>query len=304
MIDVRRLRVLRAVVECGSVSGAAAQLAYTPSAVSQHLAALERETATVLFERVGRGVRATDAARLLSEHAATVMAALANAEEALAALRAGKIGRIRIGAFATAGAALVPGALAAFQDTHPDVLLDLATVEADDALSGLRNGTIDLCITIAHAEEIASCADLVFDHLLSDPFRVVLARSHPLADTDRLDLAALCNERWIAITSSPGYCQAVVDQACARAGYRPRYHLDAEDYQTAQGFVAAGLGVALVPMLALGTPHANVAVVRVEGPEPVRDVYLATRPAAQDLAAVRSMSACLREAARLAVASR
>lgn len=298
MIDVRRLRVLRAVVESGSISAAAAQLAYTPSAVSQQIAALERETGTVLFERAGRGLRATEAARLLCEHAVTVMAAIENAEEALSALRAGKIGRIRVGAFATAGAALVPGALAAFQRAHPNVLIDLATVEADDAIAGLRNGTIDVVVTIRHADgTVPESEDLVFEHLLDDPFRVVLARTHPLAGAARVDLASLADERWIAISSSPGYCQAVVDQACARAGYRPRYALDAEDYGTAQGFVAAGLGVALVPLLALGAVHSGVTVVRLEQDEPVREVYLATRPAARDFAAVQSMLACLREAA-------
>src|SRR5579872_7150972 len=103
MIDVRRLKVLKAVVETGSVSGAAAALNYTPSAVSQHVTALERETGTMLLERAGRGIRPTDAALLLARHAGRVLASLQEAEEALTALRSGQIGRVRVGAFPTAG---------------------------------------------------------------------------------------------------------------------------------------------------------------------------------------------------------
>ena len=119
MIDVRRLTAFQAVVTTGSVSGAAALLNYSPSAVSQQMSALERETGVRLFEHVGRGIRPTDAAMLLCEHATRVLASIQDAEGALAALASGHSGRIRVGAFPTAGSSLVPGALAAFEALHP-----------------------------------------------------------------------------------------------------------------------------------------------------------------------------------------
>jgi DNA-binding transcriptional LysR family regulator len=125
MLDVRRLRVLRSVVTSGSISAAAANLGYTPSAISQQIAALEKEARMPLLEKAGRGVRPTPAGRLLAEHAAGIMHRLTEAETALADLRAGRTGRLRVHYFATAGAALVPRAVATFRDRHPGVRLDL-----------------------------------------------------------------------------------------------------------------------------------------------------------------------------------
>ena len=140
MIDVRRLRALKAVVDTGSVAAAATLLNYTPSAVSQHVTALERETGTLLLERAGRGVRPTDAALLLCQHASRVLAVIQETEEALAALRSGHIGRVRVGAFPTAGSSLVPGALAAFQRRLPNVALGVTVAEPDDAIAQLARG--------------------------------------------------------------------------------------------------------------------------------------------------------------------
>ena len=300
MIDVRRLQVLRAVVETGSVSAAAELLSYTPSAVSQQVSALERETGVRLLERVGRGVRPTDAAMLLYEHTTRVLASIRDAEDALSALRAGHIGRIRLGAFPTAGSSLVPGALAAFQALHPNIALDLVVLEPDEAITALRNGSIDVAVTV-QTRSPGDVADdgLVHRHLLADPFRVVLPRSHPLAAKRSVDLAVLASERWIGIRSCPGYCQLVVELACSQAGFLPSYAIEADEYPTAQGFVAAGLGVALVPLLALGASvHPGVAVRRLKGgAQPARQVWATTRPAVADQAPVRAMLACLQSAA-------
>jgi len=300
VIDVRRLRVLKAVVDSGSVSGAAAYLNYTPSAVSQHVTALERETGTVLLERAGRGVRPTDAALLLCEHAARVLASLQQAEEALAALRAGRAGRVRVGAFPTAGSSLVPQALAAFQRHLPEVALDLMVVEPDEAITNLHAGTIDVAVVVeTFAPGHAPSDGLRRRHLLTDPFRMVLPRGHRLAARRMVDLKALANERWIGVNSCPGYCQQVVSEVCLRAGFSPSYGLEADEYPTAQGFVAAGLGVALVPLLALGTAvHPGVVVRRVKGEQPVRHVWAATRAAIADQVPVSAMLDALEDAAR------
>src|SRR5271165_3463233 len=147
-VDVKRLRVLKAVVDEGSVVGAATALSYTPSAVSQQVTALEREVGTVLLERAGRGVRPTDAALLLCRHAERIFAAMHEAEEAIGALRSGQLGRMRIGAFPTAGSALVPDALGAFERLHPGVTLEMAVLEVDDAVPALRRGALDVAVVV------------------------------------------------------------------------------------------------------------------------------------------------------------
>jgi DNA-binding transcriptional LysR family regulator len=299
VLDVRRLKVLKAVVDSGSVAGAAAVLNFSPSAVSQHVTALERETGCLLLERAGRGVRPTEAALLLCEHASRVLATVHEAEEALAALRSGQIGRLRLAAFPTAGSSLVPGALAAFQLVHPNVHLDLTVNEPEEAVIKLRGGAIDLAITVEpYGPGGAPDDGLLRWHLLADPFRVVLPRKHPLAGRRSVDLALLAGDRWINVSSSPDYCQQAVDDACVRAGFQPTYGLEADEYPTVEGFVAAGLGVALVPQLALGTSvHMGVVARHVKGDQPVRQVWAATRPALSGQPAVQAMVEFLRQAA-------
>ena len=139
---------------------------------------------------------------------------------------------------------------------------------------------------------------LVHHHLLADPFRVVLPRSHPLAAKRQLDIAMAAGEPWIGVSSCPDLCALVVELACARAGFRPRYALEADEYPTALGFIAAGLGVALVPMMALGlSPRPGLAVRRVKGIQPERQVWALTRAAVADELPVRAMIACLKNAA-------
>lgn len=300
MMDLRRLRILKAVVDAGSVSAAASQLSYTPSAISQQVRALEQETGAALFEPAGRGVRPTAAALLLCDHAARVLAAVQEAEDALAALRSGQIGSVRVAAFPTAGSALVPRALAAFQRRLPNVALELVVAEPDEALAKLRGGTIDVAVVVEGFGP-GNAPDDGFDrrHILADPFRLVLPRGHALARRRTVDLGALAGERWIGVSSCPGYCQKVVGEACRRAGFEPSYNLEADEYPTAQGFVAAGLGVALVPLLALGAAvHTGVVVRRVSGDQPVRQVWAVTRSAIATQLTVREMLADLEEAGR------
>lgn len=262
------------------------------------MAALERETGTVLLERMGRGVRPTDAALLLCEHATRVLATLKEAEEALAALRSGHIGRIRVAAFPTAGSSLVPGALAAFESSMPKVALDVVVAEPDEAITRLREGDIDVAVVVESAAGFSPSDVFECRHLLSDPFRVVLPRGHRLAARRVIDVAALATERWVAVSSCPNYCREVVERTCQRAGFSPRYALQADEYPTAQGFVAAGLGVAFVPLLALGAVlHPGVVARRAKGEQPVREVWAVTRSAIADLPPVRAMLDALEWAA-------
>ncbi len=299
MLDLRRLRVLRAVVRTGSVRAAAEQLGYTPSAISQHVTALERETGAVLLERAGRGVRPTDAARLLADVADDVLDRLADAEASLAAMRAGRTGRVHLTSFPSAGAALVPPAVAAFRRSHPDVELVLGVAEPDEALPALRAGEVDVAVVVEpYAFPGAPAGDLVREHLLADPYAVLLPADHRLAADVDVDLAELAGLAWVGTASAPGHCQQAVTDACRAAGFTPTYSVEADEYPATQGFVAAGLGVALVPRMALGFTHDRVVVRPVRGAQPVRHVYAAVRAARANEAVVVGVLTALREAAQ------
>lgn len=304
VLDLRRLRVLSAVVRTGSVRAAAEQLGYTPSAVSQHVTALERETSTVLLEKAGRGVRPTDAARLLAGVSDEVHDRLADAEAALASLRAGRTGRLHLTSFPSAGASLVPPAVAAFRQVHPDVELVLGVAEPDEALPALRAGDVDVAVVVEpFAPAEAPLDDLHRVHLLADPYAVLLPAGHRLADQADVDLADLAHEPWVDTASAPGHCQAAALDACRAAGFLPGYAVRADEYPTTQGFVAAGLGVALVPGLALGLVHERVVVRRVRGgAQPVRHVYAAVRlPRAREAVVTAALEALQGAAVALAL---
>lgn len=292
MLDVRRLQVLRAVVTSGSVTAAAANLGYTPSAVSQQIGVLEKEAGIALLERFGRGVRPTAAGRLLTEHAAVIGRQVAEAETALADLRAGRTGRISVRYFATAGAELVAPALARFRTEHPGVRVDLRI--ADGAPD---DGEADLTLVVRPRGGGPDAAGdgLRLVHLLDDPYRAVLPKGHPLADRrTAVDLAELAGEPWVG-SERPGPCLDAVLDACAAAGFAPDIAVECEEYATAQGFVAAGLGVSLVPLTGLGSRHPHVVVRKVRGPEPVRSIHAAVRKSSLSLPAVRGLLAALQD---------
>ena len=298
MLDLRRLRVLRAVVRTGSLRRAGDALGYTPSAISQHVSALERETGTVLLEKAGRGVRPTDAARLLADVADDVLGRLADAEAALASLRAGRTGRLHLTSFPSAGAALVPPAVAAFRRRHPDVELVLGVAEPDEALPALRAGDVDVAVVVeAFRPGDLPADDLHRVHLLDDPYFLLVPVAHRLTADDDVDLAEVAGEPWVDTASAPGHCQAAALDACRAAGFTPAYAVQADEYPTTQGFVAAGLGVALVPALALGLVHDRVVVKRVRGAQPVRHVYAAVRRARASEAVVTAALDALASAA-------
>jgi DNA-binding transcriptional LysR family regulator len=296
MLDVRRMQVLRAVITSGSITAAARNLGYTPSAISQQLSTLEREAGVELLERIGRGVRATPAGMLLSEHAEVVSAQLSKAEAALTELKEGRTGRLAIRYFSTAGAALVPPAVAAVRREFPGIRLDLKLIEPEDPMPEIEKGSADVAIVvIPQLRPPTRGVELV--HLLDDPYRVVLHRAHPLARKRVLDLAELAEDGWVGTEWPPGPCRDIVIDACAAAGFTPNFAVEAEDYQTAQGFVAAGLGVCLVPELALGSQNTGVVTRRVRRPEPFRAIYAAIGAHAREQPAVRRLLAVLREAA-------
>jgi DNA-binding transcriptional LysR family regulator len=295
MLDVRRMQVLRAVVTSGSVTAAATNLGYTPSAVSQQVAALERQAGMPLLERVGRGVRPTAAGRLLTEHAGIIATHVAEAETALADLRAGRTGRLTIRYFATAGAALVPPALAKLRARHPRVQVDLKLIDPADPLPEVEQGRADLAIVVSPRRNVRDGIRLV--HLMDDPYHAVLPKGHHLAGKRVLDLADLADEPWVNNELTAGPCLEKMLAACAAAGFSPNFVVESDDYATAQGFVAAGLGVTLIPRMGLGQRHPGVVVRRVRRPEPVRSIHAAVRETSLAQPALADLVTALRDAA-------
>ncbi|MEU9188493.1 LysR family transcriptional regulator [Streptomyces sp. NPDC048484] len=295
MLDVRRLQVLRAVVTSGTVTAAAAHLGYTPSAVSQQMAALEKQAGTALLERVGRGVRPTAAGLLLTEHAALISSAVAQAETALADLRAGRIGSLSVRYFATAGSTLVAPALARLRAEHPGVRVDLELADPEDPFQEVVRGRADLAVVVLRARDrVGDGFRLV--HLLDDPYAAVLPLGHPLADKEVIDLNELSGEQWVG-SEPPGPCLEPVIDSCAAAGFSPDFVIQSEDYATAQGFVAAGLGVGLMPRLGLRGRHPGVVIRPVRNPEPVRVISAVARETALDQPALRGLLTALQDAA-------
>ncbi|MFE2422249.1 LysR family transcriptional regulator [Streptomyces hokutonensis] len=287
------MQVLRAVVDSGSVTAAAARLGYTPSAVSQQVGALEKEAGTALLERVGRGVRPTAAGLLLTGYADAIGRQVAEAETALADLVAGRTGQLAVRYFATAGAALVAPAVARLRAEHPGVRLELKLTDPEDPLPDVKEGRADVALVVG---ESRAPDGVRLVKLLDDPYLAVLPRGHRLAARRSVELRELAEEAWVG-SEWPGPCLDAQLGACAAAGFRPGFAVQSEDYVTAQGFVAAGLGVTLIPRLGLGSRHPDVVVRVVRHPEPVRTIHAAVRDSAPPQPALRAFLRALRDAA-------
>jgi DNA-binding transcriptional LysR family regulator len=264
MYDLNQLQVLHQVAERGSFSAAADALDYTQSAVSKQIAALERETGALLIERAVRPVRLTDAGSALLRHAHAAFSHLSAAQQELAAITGLRAGTLRLGTFASAGATLVVPAISAFHARHPDVKLSLIEADPRESISLVRAGELDLAVIHEYPALAAPLDDhLERTHLLDDRFELVLPKDHPLGGRRRLTLAALSGEWWLFPRITGGVSSTydrLMRGACAIAGFEPRILFEINDCQTAQGFVAAGMGIAVLPHLALHpvNPHVTV----------------------------------------------
>ncbi|WP_040711008.1 LysR family transcriptional regulator [Nocardiopsis potens] len=253
MFDSRHLRTFRAVVDEGSFSAAARELGYTQPAVSQQMRALERAAGTPLFTRVGRVLKPTDAGHMLFRHAVDILSSLSAAEEQIATVRRLRSGRVRLCTFPSAGATIIPAAVARLAEEHPGIRVELVETEPPDSLCALRRGECDVTLAFDYRpgpaeppEEPAD--DLVAVPLLDDRVVVVLPRDHPLRRRHRVHLADLAEERWIAGCSR---CRGHFVRACADAGFEPDIAFTTDDNLAVQSLVAAGAGVAFMPGLVL-----------------------------------------------------
>ncbi|GAB3484484.1 LysR family transcriptional regulator [Nocardiopsis coralliicola] len=289
MLDIHRLRVFRSVVASGSVQGAAANLAYTPSAVSQHITALQRETGLALFERAGRGLRPTPAGFALAAEADAVLARLGEAESRVADLRAGRTGTLSIAYFASAGAAWLPSAVRRISDAFPGVRLDLRLSEA---LPADPDDRADLQLTV-ETDRFDPGPGFTAHRLCDDPYLAVLPRAHPRANETAIDLLDLAAEPWIDSDVPDGPCRVRLVEACRAAGFSPPFRLEAHDYPTAMAFVSAGMGITVIPGLCSALLPADLAAVPVVRPAPVRTVTAVLR-SASDAPPLRTALAAFR----------
>src|SRR5215208_3327795 len=273
MLDIRRLRVLRVVAEHGSLRAAAEAMSYSRAAVSQHVSALEREIGAPVLERHARGVRLTDVGRALVRHTDAIVARLSEAEaevEAIADLRAG---RVRLGSFTSAAAALLPEALKHMRARHPGVELTLLSGEPDQLVMALRRRDIDCAVIFRAADDKRREDGIDLYPLIEDPLLVALPTEHRLAARPRLRLADLRDEPWIQ--GSRGYCLASLRRACWRAGFEPRIPYECDAFDANLRLVGSGLGIALVPRMVVGEPVPGVAWRDVGADTPPRGVFAA-----------------------------
>jgi DNA-binding transcriptional LysR family regulator len=296
MLNVGRLRVLKEVAYRGSFSGAAEALSYSQSAVSQQIAALEAEAGMTLLERHARGVSLTAAGQTLVGHAEGILARLEAAESALSAIAGLHGGKLRMASFPTAGATLMPLAIATFRSSYPDVELTLAEGEPEEIVPRLIAGELDLALLYEFAGESPLEEGMTAVELLEDPMYLALPRDHALAGRERLRLQDLGGEAWVQ-TSRSSPCARHVVRCCHAAGFEPNVSFESDDYQTVQGLVAAGVGVALIPELALSVVREDVTIRALSPGPPVRQVIAAVPAGARLVPAAPAMLGVLEQAA-------
>ncbi|ADB35733.1 transcriptional regulator, LysR family [Kribbella flavida DSM 17836] len=281
---MRRLRVLRALADHGTVTAAAEVLHLTPSAVSQQLAALESEVGQELLERRGRRVAITSAGRLLLSHADTILTEVERAEDAMRLHADGATGELRVAAFATAISLLVAPSLARLRETTPGLRLVVRDAEGHQAVTQLLDGDVDLAVTVEHRGSPRAADDdrLTLTPLYAEPFVAVLPPDHPAAATTAVDLATLAADDWV-MTSVGNPIRDVVLLACEQAGFRPHIAHTSDDFRAVAALVAANAGVSLIPRLAVRDTFRGPALIRpVQPPTPTRRVFAAVRRARAD----------------------
>ncbi len=289
MLDLRHLRVLRAIAREGSLAGAARSLHYSQPTITHHLASLETHFGAQLVHRGARGATLTEVGEALLPHADAVLRRLRLAEKEVRDLVERGASTLRVGTFPTAGALLLPPAVKSLH-AH-GVELSLTEGELPALLDGLRSRELHLALVFSQPGDRLDLDDDIDVHpLLDDPLQLVLPADHPCARLERVPLRALRDEGWIVGTTDWDPCDRLLTWACHQVGYEPIHALRTDDYGVIQGFVAAGAGVALLPRLALGTPRDDIAVRALDGPPLARRIAVAmlrstTAGSARDLVA-------------------
>ena len=303
MVDLRRLRALRELAGRGTIAATADALHLTPSAVSQQLAALEREVGQPLLEPQGRSVRLTAAAQAVLSHADAVFSELERMDATLAALSAGERGRVRIGSFATGIRGLVVPAVAALRERAPELELVIEDAEAPLVFDLLARGELDLAVSM-ECDSAPGADDPRFERmtLIADVLDVALPAEHRLARLTAVPLVSLAGEPFVAPPRGWS-CDDVIRAACATAGFSPSIAHRSGDWTAVLALVGAGLGVAAIPRLAQDSPPPGVCIRPIAGDTPCRHLFLAWRRGSGEHPAVRVVARALAEAASGAFAA-
>ena len=279
----------------GSFSAAADALGYTQPAVSRQIATLEGEVGMQLVRRVPQGAVLTDAGRLLVDRAEAILVSLAGAEDELRQLMGLEGGRLRLASFASAAASIMPLAIALFRERHPAVELDIAMADPYESLPRLRTGELDLALSHEALDDAADLrAGIEFVHLFDDPMYVALPVGHQLADELKLSLSAFAGEPWMLATTATCPDSRLFLRACHAAGFEPQVAIQNDDYPAIIGFVAAGVGVALIPDMVSRNIRHDVVVRVLDPPPPPRPIFAAL-PADYRSPAADAMLEILRE---------
>ncbi|AYC39139.1 HTH-type transcriptional regulator GltC [Streptomyces griseorubiginosus] len=289
VIEARHLRVLRAVAATGSFSAAGRELGCTQPAVSQQMKALEASVGTPLVVRSGREMRLTQAGEALVRHAAGILAGLTAAEEEVAAIAGLRAGRVRLVSFPSGSSTLVPTALAALRAAHPGTRVSLEEAEPPQSVRLLREGDCDLALAFRYegAALEGEWDDLVVRPLLTDRLVALVPERHRLARAGSVAIGELARESWIA--GCPR-CRGQLVEVCESAGFTPRIDFATDDYPAVVGLVGAGLGVAVLPQLAIESVRPRGARTVTLEPAVRREIVALTLP---DLARVPAVAATL-----------
>ncbi|MEV6756293.1 LysR substrate-binding domain-containing protein [Streptomyces sp. NPDC051214] len=249
MFDSRHIRSFHEVVRTGSYSAAARSLGYTQPAITQQMKALERSVGTVLFTRVGRRMRLTEAGEALSRHAGIILGNINAAQQQMNAITGLRTGRVRICAFPSANATLLPEALSRLAVSHPGVRVELQENEPPESLQRLVDGDCDITLAFHYPGLHEDVPDEVMEiPLMEDQLTVLMPSRHPLARRRSVRLVDLAGERWIAGCLR---CRANFLHECAEQGFTPDIAFTTDDNLVIQSLVAEGLGIAMMPGLVL-----------------------------------------------------
>jgi DNA-binding transcriptional LysR family regulator len=292
VLSLIHLRVLAAVARTGSVTEAAKELHYSQPSVSHHLARLEAATGARLVQRVGRGIRLTPEGILLANRAGEIIGRVDSASNELAAQVGLQAGRVRLAGYQSVLSTLVPEAAASLARNHPGIELSLIDVHPVEALRLLRQGTIDVALIFRYADTPVEEEDFRLVHVSDDPLYLVSQRSDD-------NITSYRDSAWIGGCER---CQAELVAVCQRAGFAPRIAFVSDDMVVMQALVAAGMGVATLPGLALSA-HRSPGVHTTELPDFPRQIYAVTYGDPPDPPASTALIEAIRESAALATLS-
>jgi molybdate transport repressor ModE-like protein len=276
-LDLHSIRIVRAIAETGTITGAARELGFSQPAISQHLQRTEARLGVALVIRAGRGIRLTEAGQLLARHAVAISSAMDAAAGDLAELAGMRTGTARIAGFPTASSTIIPRLLRTMAERHPGIAVTYVEAEPPEALAMLREGSIDLAITFSYPGDRADphrdiAAGLSLTPLFTEEVVLALPEDHPQAASHDVDVRTLDRERWIA--GCP-LCRGHLLTVCEAAGFDPLIDHETDNAVAVLHLVASGLGVALLPRLALATATVPPgATIRATSPGTTRSIQL------------------------------